>query len=181
MRVAPRSTAAALVALGALMIPSGALALPAEGTVLPAVVVEKSDGSPRTLPDRARAVLVLYEDKDAGRQNRHLKPLLDKAARPVNRGLVEVVAVGDVSSWDFWPAKKYVLADIKEREQRDHNTIFLDWKGRVRERWGLTRGKSGVLLVDAAGSLRYAFEGPLPPAEVERLSARLTSLGVALD
>lgn len=179
MRVAPRSTAAALAV--ALLLPSGAEALPAEGNAVATVTVERSDGQPRTLPERDRALLVVYEDKDAGRQNRHLKPLLDKAGRAANAGAVEVVAVGDVSAWDFWPAKKYVLADIKEREQRDRNTIFLDWKGLVRERWGLKKGRSGVLLIDRTGQLRFAFEGPLPQAEIDRLAARLVELGAKLD
>src|SRR4051812_12047945 len=98
---AARPSQVALLMLAALLAPSTAGALPGEGEPLPEVKVERTDGSQRALPDRTRAVLVVYEDKDAGAQNQHLRTLLHQAGRDRNHAAVEVVAVGDVSAFDF--------------------------------------------------------------------------------
>lgn len=187
MRAAPRSRAGALLLAASLFAGASALASvaaaapPAVGAEVPEVAIERLDGSTRNLPDRARAVLVVYEDKDAGSQNQHLRALLSSAGHARNRAVLEVVAVGDVSAYDFFPARRFVLADIRKRQERDKNTIWLDWKGAVRARWGLTKGRSGILLVGSDGQARFVAEGPLAPAQVERLTAALTALGCDLS
>ena len=181
--LSPDSRAARCFLLLALLMSTGVASAdhpPTAGAVLPPVRVEPVDGAARTLPDPHKAVLVVYEDRDAGPQNAHVKPLLDRVARAHNRDKVEVVPVGDVSAFDFWPAKRFVRDHIRKQQHRDGTTIWLDWKGAVQQHWRLTKGKSGILLVDLSGAARFVGEGPLSKAQIAQLEARLVELGCDL-
>ena len=162
-----------------LALPQLAIALPRAGDAIPAVEVVDVDGKTRALADPRRALLIFYEDKDAGAQNRRARALLGPITdRADNRARFELVAVADVEKWDFWPARKYVIDELRATERREQTRIWCDWKGRVRRALGLTRGKSGVVLVGGDGRCRFAGEGPLTDAQIADLMRRLDELGV---
>jgi hypothetical protein len=167
-----------------LLLGGVAEAVPPRGAQLAPVTLADADGHARTLPDGRGPLLLFYEDRHVGAgntENHRLHRLLfDAMERPENRGRLEVVPVGDVESFDFWPARRIATGIIRERGKRERYTILCDWRGAVRRTWGLTRGKSGNLLLAADGRVLFAAEGPLDEAQVRDLLARLTELGVTV-
>ena len=95
-------------------------------------------------------------------------------------GTIAPLPVADVEKFDFWPARPFAVRAIRREQVRTGSTILVDWKGSARRRWGLTLHKSGVLLLDGAGTLIFAEEGPLSAERVVELRGRLSSLGLRL-
>jgi Bacterial protein of unknown function (YtfJ_HI0045) len=157
-------------------------ALPAAGAALARVDVDDvAAGKRRPLPD-AHAVLVMYEDKDAQTQNERARAVLGRINdRAENRAKFEFVAVADVAAWNWWPAKRYVLADLKKIARRENTPVFADWTGALRKAWGLVAHKSTLVLAGADGKVRFAGEGTLSPAQLAALVAELKALGCNVD
>src|SRR5689334_10400752 len=155
-----------------------AWALPAVGGALPHVEVDDvAHGHMRPLPD-VRPVLVMYEDKDAQTQNEHARRVLGKITdQAENRARFEFVAVADVASWNWWPAKRYVLADLKGIAKRENTTLFADWTGALRKAWGLKPHKSTLVLAGSDGKVLFASEGTLTDAQLAALVGELKKLG----
>ena len=159
-----------------------AAALPSLGAPLPAVeIADVAAGSRRLLPDR-HPILVMLEDKEAQHQNDRARVVLghinDSAA---NRARFEFVAVADVDRWNWWPARRYVLDDLKAIAEREHTRLFADWSGALRKAWRLSAHKSVLLLVGADGKLRFASEGTVSDEQLAALVAELKALGCAVD
>jgi hypothetical protein len=170
------------LAAALLAVSSVAAALPRPGQAIAPLLVEGLDGHARTLPDARVAVILFYEDKDAGAQNQRVRDLLGPITdRAANRARIELLAIADVEKWDFWPARRYVLDDLRGIAKREATTLWCDWKGRVRRALGLSRGKSGVILIGSDGKCRFAGEGPLGDAQIRELLQRLADLGVAIN
>jgi hypothetical protein len=157
---------------------TAAWALPPVGGATPRVEVENvAIGKMRPLPD-TRPVLVMYEDKDAQAQNEKARQVLGKINDlAANRARFEFVAVADVASWNWWPAKKYVLADLKKIAARDNTTLFADWTGALRKAWGLKAHKSTLVLAGSDGKVLFAGEGTLSDAQLATLVGELKALG----
>jgi hypothetical protein len=171
-----------LPAVIALLAAATAWALPPVGAVPARVEVENvAAGKMRPLPD-ARPVLVMYEDKDAQAQNEHARQVLGKITdRAENRARFEFVAVADVASWNWWPAKKYVLADLKKIAARENTTLFADWTGAVRKAWGFKAHKSVLVLAGSDGKVLFAGEGTLSEAQLAALVGELKKLGCSAE
>lgn len=161
---------------------TAASALPAVGAVAPRVEVENvAARAMRPLPD-ARPLLVMYEDKEAQTQNEHARKVLGRITdRAENRARFEFVAVADVEKWNWWPAKRYVLADLRKIAERENTLLFADWTGAVRKAWGLTQHKSALILTTPDGKVPFAAEGPLTNAQLTALVAELKKLGCTVD
>jgi hypothetical protein len=165
------------IAFGALV--GSAWAVPPRGAQLPPVTIEDVDGHRHTLPERHLPTLVFYEDRRAGTQNHALHQRLSRVAdRPANRDKLDVVPIGDIEAYDFWPARKIVLSVIRERMRQENAPILCDWTGAVRRSWNLTHHLSGNVLLDAEGRVLFAGEGPLSDAQIKELLDRLAELGV---
>lgn len=157
-----------------------ALAVPRPNSAVPKVAVEDIEGRKFELPDAHLVTIVIYEDKDAGAQNQKVRDFLGPLTdRPEYRSRFQLIPVADVEKYDFWPAKKFVLEDLRKISKKESSAIYCDWKGRMRKLWGLTPGKSGVLLMDTAGHFRFAGEGPLSDGQIAELRARLKELGIS--
>jgi predicted transcriptional regulator len=155
------------------------IALVARGAVAPPVTVADSTGRPRRFPDATKPMLVIYEDQDGGKDNRRAKEILGRVnASAENRAKVEAVAVADLEKWDWWPARKYALDDIRKTEAQKATTILLDWKGEIRKAWGLPKGKNSLILVAPDGKVLWSSQGTLSEAQIEELLALLRSLGL---
>jgi uncharacterized YtfJ-like protein len=172
----------ALVVLSFVVAAARAWALPAVGGALPLVHVDNvAAGRLRPLPD-ARPVLVMYEDKDAQHQNDHARNVLGRINdRAENRARFEFVAVADVASWNWWPAKRYVLDDLKKIATRENTPLFADWTGALRKTWGLKAHKSTLILASSDGKVLFAGEGTLSDAQLATLVAQLRALGCTTD
>jgi hypothetical protein len=157
---------------------AAARATPGDGAVLSAIEVEDTDGGRRRLPDAAHPVAIIYEDQDASKRPQPARELFGTYTRRAeNRAVFEFVAVADVSKWNWWPAKKYVFADIKKIATKNNTKVFLDWTGAVRKAWGLKKGASGVLLLGVDGRVKFACEGPLADAQGMALVAAVAARG----
>lgn len=171
-----------LAGIAVVALAAAAWAVPPAGAPVSRVAVEDvAAGRMRPLPD-THPVLVMYEDQGAQQQNDKARHVLgrinDDAA---NRARFEFVAVADVAAWNWWPAKRYVLADLKKIAKRENTTLFADWTGAVRKAWGLTPKKSAIVLVGGDGKVRFAGEGTLSDAQLAALVAELRALGCRVD
>ena len=146
-------------------------------TIIAGLAIQDVDGKVRPLPDPHIAVLLIYEDRKAGGQNRHVDPLLIKLRRPVNATKVELLPIADVESYDFWPAHSIVTKHIRGLIAREKLPIYCDWHGAIRRALGVEPGHSLLVLLDSEGRVRFAGSGPIPAAEEASLAARLTELG----
>jgi hypothetical protein len=153
--------------------------LPALAHALPPIRVERIDGQSKALPGGPLPLLIQYEDKDAQKQNLKLKVALGRVnGNPGNVERYEYVPVADVENWDWWPARKYVLDDLRAIAERKHMAVYADWKGTLRKAWGFARGHSAILLVGADGRPRFVGEGPLSDAQLAALMTALRDVGV---
>lgn len=158
------------------------IALVARGSVAPTVTVADSAGRPHRFPDAQKPMLVIYEDQDGGKDNKRAKELLGRINASVeNRAKVEAIAVADLEKWNWWPARKYALDDIRKAEAQRSTTILLDWKGEVRKAWGLAKGKNSLILVATDGKVLWSSEGTLSEAQTTELVTLLRSLGLKTD
>jgi hypothetical protein len=166
----------------AITIAAPAWALPQLGTSLTTVAVEDvAAARPRTLPT-GRAMLVMYEDREAQSQNEHARAVLGRINDvPQNRERFEFMAVADVAAWNWWPARSAVLSNLKDVARKHNTTIYADWHGAVRKTWGLAQHRSALVLTDAAGKVRYASEGPVTDEQLQALVAALAALGCTTD
>lgn len=166
----------------AITIAAPAWALPQLGTSLTTVAVEDiAAARSRTLPI-GRAMLVMYEDRDAQSQNEHARAVLGRINDvPQNRERFAFMAVADVAAWNWWPARSSVLSNLKDIARKHNTTIYADWHGAVRKTWGLTQHRSALVLTDAAGKVRYASEGPVTDEQLRALVAALAALGCTTD
>jgi Bacterial protein of unknown function (YtfJ_HI0045) len=166
----------------AICIAVPARALPQLGASLNTVAVDNvAIAQPRALPI-GRAMLVLYEDREAQSQNEHARAVLGRINDvPQNRERFEFMAIADVAAWNWWPARNSVLSNLKDIARKHNTTIYADWHGAVRKTWGLTQHRSALVLTDATGKVRYASEGPVTDEQLRVLLAALAALGCATD
>ena len=125
-------------------------------------------------------LLLVYEDKDSAQQNDVLKRELGRlAAGDAYRGRVALVAVADVSQYDYWPARTFVKSAIRGESKKAGTPIYCDWNGTIRTAFNLRRGASNVVLYDRAGRAAFAWSGPMPADKrhelIERLRTELTA------
>jgi hypothetical protein len=151
------------------------------GALASPVSVVDQDGNPRNVPS-AKPTLLIYEDQDGGKQSQHCKDVVGKINTSVeNQRKVDVFPVADLEKWNWWPAKKYALADIQKTAKEKRTTIYLDWTGAVRKAWGLAKKKNNLILVaplSDGGKVLFASEGECTDAQLAELVAKLTSFGV---
>lgn len=173
----PTKTFLAVGAAVAIAAPA-ALAMTLESRA-PNVAFEDAGGHAVSLPTPGHSTLIFYEDKDAGKQNQHTRDIVGPITdRPENRAKLAFMAVADLEKWNWFPARQYALKELHKVEKKESITLYCDWHGVVRKAWNLTKGKSGIILLDDAGAVRFFGEGPLAPAQTEDLVRQLTALGV---
>jgi hypothetical protein len=166
----------------AILFAGGAWALPATEKVLETIHIQRVDGQDKPLPGGTLPLLIQYEDKEAQQQNAKAREELGRINRkPGNHQKYEFVAIADVEKWDWWPARKYVLADLRAIAARANTPLYADWKGSLRKRWGFRAGQSVILLVGSDGKPRFAGEGTLTDAQLAALVAALRGVGADVD
>jgi hypothetical protein len=154
-------------------------ALLAIGQLAPTVTLPDERGVEHALPASGRPLLLVYEDKDGGKQNLEGKALIAAWHDPLeNRARIDVWPVADLSKWDFWPARGPALKQVRALADRSRSSILVDWKAAGQHAYGFARGKSSVLLVGADGRVIYASEGDMTAAQKDALAAALHALGL---
>ncbi len=167
----------ATTALLSLAIAAEARALPSIGALRPDV--ELQDSWDRALPlsrFHGLPTLLLYESKDSSSENAPLKAQLADLARGDRyRRSIALVAIADVSGYDYWPVRGFVKDAIRDESHKQHTVIYCDWDGGVRGALGLEKGTSNVVLYGRDGRVVFASRGPLSDPRREELLALLRS------
>ena len=130
--------------------------------------LESSSGGTRSLGDyRGRVVVLFWEDRAHQTQNLALKSELGRFASDAAMvRAVAVVAVGDVSAFDFSPARAIVRSTVSVLAPAAGIEILLDWKGTLgRPPFSLEVGRSNVLLIDTEGREVERHVGVIERAE----------------
>jgi predicted transcriptional regulator len=145
------------------LVASLAAALPLVGALRPEVqLTDAWDRSIQLSKYRGMPVLVVYEDKGSARQNEALKSELSVLAKGDRyRTLIALVAVADVTGYDYWPIRGFVRSAIRSESQKQGTVIYCDWDGRVRTALGLERGMSNIVLYGRDGTVLYARAGAM--------------------
>lgn len=127
---------------------------------------------------RGRPSVLFYEDKDSTKLNQPLKDAL--FAEGKRHGLldaVSVVAIANVQAFDWFPARNFVVAAVKDTEKAVGVPVYLDWTGELTKKpWSLDPKSSTVVVVDRTGAVRWARKGKLKPAEVDEVLAMIGTL-----
>ena len=152
-------------------------ALPALGAEVGMdAVVETSAGSTAHLGSLwKRPTVLFYEDKDSAALNQHVKDAL--FARGRDQGLLDavtVVAVANVAAFDWFPARNFVLAAVRDVERKAHVPVYLDFKGALAAPpWNLPGQSSTVLVLNSSGEVIWQVKGRLSDAQLHALLAVL--------
>src|SRR5262249_55024375 len=74
-------------------------------------------------------------------------------------------------------AKKFAAAEVKKIAAKEHYMIWSDWTAQVRKTWGLTKGKSAIVVLGTDGRVRFAGEGSLSDDQLHALIQAMSDLG----
>lgn len=122
-----------------------------------------------------KPTVLFYEDRDSGPTNQHVKDAL--FARGKTKGLLEaaaVIAVGNVAAYDWFPARDFVLAAVRDVERQVKVPVYLDFKGALSAPpWRLPATGSTVLVLSPGGGIVWRATGKLSAEEVAQLFAAL--------
>lgn len=137
--------------------------------------LESSRGGSRAPFATGRVVVAFYEPRDRLEDNAALKEALRE--RAAGNGRFDVVAIGDVSSFDFDPVRAIVRRVVRTLGARSDLEILLDWKGALAAPpFSLTRGDTNVLVIDGAGTIVRRVRGVVRPADVDAFSDEIVAL-----
>ena len=153
---------------------------PAAPAPRPAAEVSALDVRVSDLRDRpvtlrsfaGKVVVLVHEDKDANQQNRALKAALGKLL-DAHRGRLLVVALADVSRYDYWPARGFVVKALNKLPHDQDSLVLADWKGALRQHLGLRRAESSVLVLERDGRTALLRRGDLPEPEAQAVLATI--------
>ncbi|MFO0663947.1 MAG: YtfJ family protein [Polyangiaceae bacterium] len=140
-----------------------ALALPKPGERVPSLTIEDA-WERRVDIDRLgrKPLLLVYEDEKSAKQNTAFKEELSRMAKGDRyKQKVVLLAVADLDGYDYWPVRGFVRDAIKSESRKQNLPIFCDWQGRMREKLGLVRGQSNIVLYDKNGELLFSHAGEL--------------------
>lgn len=121
-----------------------------------------------------KPVLVLYEDKASTTQNLALKQELSELAKGGKyKSRIGLVAIADLSAYDYWPVKGFVKDAVRDESHKQGLPIYCDWNGEARRTMGLVPGVSNVVLYGPNGRVRFSRSGPLTSDERRALIEQL--------
>jgi Bacterial protein of unknown function (YtfJ_HI0045) len=135
-------------------------------------VVETSGGAQTHLNALwSRPTVLFYEDKESNQLNQHVKDAL--FLRGKEKGLldqVNVIAVANVAAFNWFPARNFVLAAVRDIEAHVHVPVYLDFQGSLTvPPWSLAAKSSTVLVLSARGEVLWSVRGKLTDAQLATL------------
>jgi predicted transcriptional regulator len=148
-----------------------ALGVPKERDVAPNARIEDADGHALEIKSlKGKPVIIVYDDRTSAPKSeayrRELVKLLKSAAFASK---VTLLVVGDVSPYDFWPARGTVKDAVRKESQKQGTTVYCDWTGGLRSAYKLKTDVTSVVMVGKDARVRFAFEGVPAGAEQTRL------------
>jgi hypothetical protein len=127
---------------------------------------------------RGKPVILFYEDRHSTTLNAPFKELLFTRGQAL--GLLDaatVVAVANLESFNFFPARDIALSYIRDEEKKWGIPLLVDWEGTLGEApWGLPKKTSSVLLLDALGRPLFHSSGRMSGEDMELFFQRLGML-----
>lgn len=130
--------------------------------------LESSTGGVRRLSDFRGAVVALFwERRDRTTHNTALKDALRQLAHePANVGRLVVVAAGNVSEFDYFPARSFVRVAMAGISRALGIEVLLDWRGALAESpFDLAPNQSNLLVLDHEGRPVIRRHGVLDAAQ----------------
>jgi predicted transcriptional regulator len=174
------------VCLGALLVLNTAgqateIPTALRGLALDANLRNTADEQVRVSQFRGKPTVLIYEDRHAIEVNRPFKNALRALAlEPGNASAVAVVAVANVSRFNFFPVRGFALSGVRDAERKARHPILIDWENTLtRPPWNLPENGSSVLVLSPAGEVLFARSGSLSSedqAEVFNLLQKFTSI-----
>lgn len=157
-----RAVVAAAVAASS-MVGASVFALPGPGATRPDVRLDDAWDRSLSLGGlRGKPTLVVYEDKDSAEENKVLKAELSELAKGDRyKQRIALVAVADVSSYDYWPVRGFVKSAIRDESNKQSTVIYCDWTGKVRRTLDLRAGASNVILYGRNDQVLFSHAGPM--------------------
>jgi hypothetical protein len=154
------SSASALLLIS-LLSAAPALAVPKEGDIAANARIEDADGHGFELKTlKGKPFVIVYDDKaSAPTSDAFRRDLLKLAKSAPYRSALGVVLVGDVSPYDYWPAKGIVKDAVREETRKQGTTIYCDWTTGLRTAYRFRSGVSNVVVVGGDGRVAFASEG----------------------
>jgi len=142
-----------------------ASASPRVGGARPKVaVIDAWDRTLHVPSTGTKPLLLVYEDKESSSENVALKAELSTIARgDAYKEKVLLLAVADVSGYDFFPAKGFAKGAIRTQSSQLGTPIYCDWDGHLRTSLGLEAKRSNVVLYGRDGKVVFSHAGPMPP------------------
>jgi hypothetical protein len=131
--------------------------------------VETSSGKAKQLKSLwTKPTVVFYEDRDSTALNQHVKDALFKTAKERNMlDSVGVVAIANVSDFNWFPARNFVLAAVRDIEKQVKVPVYLDFAGSlVAPPWNLPSKTSTVVVMNTEGHPVLQLKGKLSEKEV---------------
>nr|QKW93837.1 peroxiredoxin [Vitiosangium cumulatum] len=127
---------------------------------------------------RGKPVILFYEDRHSTTLNSPFKQAL--FARGEELGLLDaawVVAVANLESFNFFPARGIALSHVRDEEKKWGIPILVDLKGTLgKAPWNLPRKTSSVLLLDGNGTIVYRYSGRMEDEDMETFFHTLGAL-----
>jgi hypothetical protein len=127
---------------------------------------------------RGKPIILFYEDRHSTTLNLPLKEALFSRGKEL--GLLDaawVIAVANLKSFDFFPARGIALSHVRDEEKKWGIPILVDLKGTLgKAPWNLPTKTSSVLLLDGTGTLVYRYSGRMDAEEQETFFQTLGTL-----
>ncbi|WNG31385.1 hypothetical protein F0U62_06510 [Cystobacter fuscus] len=168
--------AGALVA--AVLATGSALAAPPEAVPMNATLWDSRGREVDLSQWRGKPVILFYEDRHSTTLNAPLKDALFNRGREM--GLLQaawVVAVANLESFNFFPARDIALSHVRGEEKKWGVPILVDLEGVLGEApWKLPKKTSSVMLLSADGRVVYSYSGRLDQEDMDVFFGHLSTL-----
>lgn len=115
-----------------------------------------------------KAALIVFEDKDAGDQNRTFKKRFDALQKTLG-GKVVLIPVADVSKYDYFPAKSFVKSALRDAGKKNGVKVYADWSGKGKKLLAAPAKRSNLVLVDKHRKVLWASAGQLTRLQEDKL------------
>jgi len=115
-----------------------------------------------------KAALIVFEDKDAGKQNQAFKKRFAALQKTLG-GKIVLIPVADVSDYDYWPAKGFVKDALRDAGKKVGVKVYADWSGKGKTALGAGAKRSHLVLVDRNRKVLWASAGQLTQVQEDKL------------
>jgi predicted transcriptional regulator len=126
---------------------------------------------------QGKVLLVTYVDPDESDLNEHLTDAMKKAK---DEGLLKEESYKGIGIADCaatWKPNFAIRAIAGRKAKKYNTTILFDYKGELRDAWGLKKDSSNVILLDKNRVCRAIVRGRVPDEQV----AGLVELAIRLQ